>query len=27
VLRLEEDGAVRPTWTYGLDSYPPKAKS
>jgi hypothetical protein len=24
VLRLEEDGEVRPAWTYGLDPYPPK---
>ena len=26
VLRLEEDGEVRPAWTYGLDPYPPKSK-
>ena len=25
VLRLEEDGEVRPAWTYGLDAYPPKS--
>jgi hypothetical protein len=24
VLRLEEDGEIRPAWTYGLDAYPPK---
>ena len=24
VLRLEEDGKIRPAWTYGLDAYPPK---
>ena len=27
VLRLEEDGKVRPAWTYGLDAYPPKAQT
>src|SRR5215467_11419783 len=25
VLRLEEDGELRPAWTYGLDAYPPKS--
>jgi hypothetical protein len=25
VLRLEEDGKIRPAWTFGLDAYPPKA--
>ena len=24
VLRLEEDGGIRPAWTYGIDAYPPR---
>ena len=24
VLRLEEDGEIRPAWTYGIDAYPPR---
>src|SRR5437588_477705 len=26
VLRLEEDGVIRPAWTYGLNAYPPKTQ-
>jgi hypothetical protein len=25
VLRLEDDGEIRPAWTYGLDAYPLKS--